>query len=147
MLSSMKEARRANSDVTASPCPGTQDRARNADAEAVFDSMENMWHLPPWYNTWALFNGSLELILGAAYIFASILLLVVRRGAAAIFIGVLTASMLRNAAAFGIALWAGSFMAFWTVSSSATGFLIDLVPLTIVLISDRSAYARPVAGT
>jgi len=70
-------------------------------------------------------------------------LLVVRRGAATLFLWVAAASALRNLAAVGFAISAASFFAFWTVGSGAGGFLIDLVLVIVVAVSDRSAYSTP----
>lgn len=120
--------------------PDDSSKKSDVDPTAMFDSMEKMWRIPPWYRTWSLVNGALALILGAAYILAAIFLIIVRAGAPTIFVGVAGLSIIRNLAALGLGISAGSFVAFWSASSSAMGLLIDLVLVIIVLVSDRSPY-------
>ena len=144
MMDSMKNIEKSEKKQRAEkpPCPDDYNFSTNSDMSSPFDIMKEMWKVPPWYMKWAYVNGSLALILGAAYILASIFLLIVRVGAPIMFISVAALSMLRNAMAIGIGLSAGSFMAYWSVSSAVAGLLIDLVLIIIVMVSDKSAYAK-----
>lgn len=112
------------------------------DPEAVFEAMDEFMTYPPWYKRFAFINGGLQLLLGALYILASIFLLLVKGGAATFFMTVAGISAVRNLVAIGIGLSAGSFFAFWTVTSGAVGFLIDLVLIIVVMVSDRSIYRK-----
>ena len=146
MMTSMQEAAEkveAERDKEA-PCPGDQEqreqRASRAEHMAAMESMREIWERPPWHKTWSLINGSLAGLLGAGYLLASIFLLIMRPSAPTFFLAVAGASMLRNAVSFGVGIYAGSFLMFWSISSAATGFLIDLVLVIVVLVSDKSDY-------
>ncbi len=95
---------------------------------------------PPWHRTWSLINGGLAGLLGAAYMLASIFLILVRSFAPAMFIAIAGASMLRNVVAFSVGISSGSFFMFWSVSSAVMGFLVDLVLVIVVFVSDKSDY-------
>ena len=145
MMESMKEAAKEAEKKKAeqSPWPGDKTRhGQNPPPDKVFESMENFWKFPPWYKTWSIANGVLQMILAAIYILACIFLLTVRRGAPTIFIGVAGASMIRNIASFGVGLASGSMLVFWSATSAVSGFLVDLVLVIVVAVSDRSAYFK-----
>lgn len=140
MIESIESAQKARSERPDPMCPGSVDPGGPRVPDPGFETMKQMWKIPPWYNTWATVNGSLQMLLGAAYILACIFMLSMRRGAPTIFVGVLIASLLRNTTAFGVGLASGTIMAWGSVTASAMGFLIDIVLLVVVLISDRSPY-------
>lgn len=134
MKESIKEAPKAPASSAAKPS------GPPVDPKAVFKTFEDFMSVPPWYERFAYINGTLQLLLAALYILASVFLLLVRRGAATFFLAVAAVSAVRNLAAVAIGLSTGSFFAFWSVGAGAAGFLIDLVLSIVVLVSDRSAY-------
>jgi len=128
-----RKQRAADSGETRPPVP-------KVDPDAMFKTMEGLMSGPPWYERFAYINGGLQLLLSAVYILASAFLLLARRGAATLFLCVAGISALRNLTAVIVGLSAGSFFAFWSVTSGAGGLAIDLVLIIIVALSDRSAY-------
>jgi hypothetical protein len=114
--------------------------APQVNPDALFKVMEDFMSGPPWYERFSYINGALQLVLSALYILASVFLLLLRRGAATFFVSVAAISALRNLVAIGAGISAGSFFAFWTVTSGSAGFLIDLVLIIVVAVSDRSMY-------
>ena len=143
MMASMREAMKEAEAKKAEEPPCPQDKStnrQNIDPDKMFESMEKMWNFPSWYKTWAITNGTLQMLLAAAYVLAAIFLLIVKRGAPTLFMGVAGASMLRNIASLSVGLLSGSMLAFWAISSAAFGFLIDMVLIIVVAVSDRSVY-------
>jgi hypothetical protein len=138
MKDSIKQAPKASAPSAAKPSEPP------VDPRVIFKTFEEFMSMPPWYERFSYINGTLQLLLAALYILASVFLLVVRRGAATFFVAVAAVSSLRNLAAVAIGLSSGSFMAFWSVAAGAAGFLIDLVLSIVVLVSDRSAYRSEV---
>ncbi|MEX2525969.1 MAG: hypothetical protein WD750_13495 [Gammaproteobacteria bacterium] len=51
-------------------------------------------------------------------------------------------SMLRNVVSFSVGITAGSFAMFWSITSAVMGFMVDLVLVIVVLVSNKSDY-RP----
>lgn len=141
MMESMKES--AKEAAKKPRCPENGKTAQpDINPDAMFESMKEFMTVPPWHTRFAYANGSLQLVLGALYILSSIFLMLLKRGAAMFFLAVASLSALRNIVAFGVGIYAGSFMAFWSVISGAGGLLIDLVLLIVVAVSDRSMYRR-----
>ena len=134
---SARESAPAAEDCKPKPC------APKVDPDAAFRTMDEFMSAPPWYTPFAYANGGLQLLLGALYMLAALFLLLVKRGAATFFLWVASLSAVRNLVAIGAGISAGSFLAFWSVASGAGGFLVDLVLITVVAVSDRSAYRAP----
>jgi hypothetical protein len=134
MKESIKERPQASDSREAKPS------VPKVDPEAAFKVFEEFMSAPSWYALFAYINGGLQLFFSALYILASVFLLLVKRGAATFFLWVAAISAIRNLVAAGIGLSAGSFFAFWSVASGAGGFLIDLVLIIVVAVSDRSTY-------
>ena len=140
MEKSVKESASARKDCEPKPC------APKVDPDPAFKAMDEFMTAPPWYTVFAYVNGSLQLLLSALYMLAALFLLLVKRGAATFFLTVASISAVRNLVAIGVGVSAGSFLAFWSLASGAGGFLVDLVLITVVAASDRSAYGMPAAG-
>src|SRR6266540_573234 len=136
MKDSIKETRQASKAGKANP------PEPKVNPDAVFKTMEEFMSPPPWYEPFAYANGGLQLLLSALYILASVFLLLVKRGAATFFMSVASVSAVQGLAAVGFGLSASSFFAFWSVATGVVGFLIDLVLIIVVAVSDRSLY-RP----
>ena len=134
MKESIKEKPQASDPREAKPS------VPKADPAAAFKFFDEFMSAPHWYPRFAYVNGGLQLLFSALYILAAVFLLLVKRGAATFFMWVAALSAIRNLAAVGIGLAAGSFFAFWSVGSGAAGFLIDLVLIIVVAVSDRSPY-------
>jgi hypothetical protein len=145
MMQGMKESLKAKPEAPQSR-EADKPAAPTIHAEAAFKTMEEFMSMPPWYERFAYINGGLQLLLSALYILACVFLLLVRRGAATFFLSVAAISAVRNVAAVAVGISAGSFFAFWSVASGASGFLIDLVLIIVVAVSDRSPYRTATAA-
>ena len=117
----------------------------DADTQAQIDEithmMADMFATPPWYQKWTALNGSLALLLGAAYLLASIFLLLLRPGAPRLFMWVAGLSICRGVMAASVVASSFSIMMLWSGLSAVVGILIDVVLIIVVSVSDRSAYA------
>lgn len=143
MMVSMQEAAETaeKERATKEPCPEESNRQQShAEQMAAFESMRKMLDRPPWHRTWSLINGGLAGLLGAAYMLAAIFLILVKPWAPTLFLSIAGASMLRNIISFSVGIASGSFLMFWSVSSAVMGFLVDLVLVIVVLVSDKSDY-------
>jgi hypothetical protein len=143
MIESMKESTKSV------PERSNYDKGETAqlepDPEAMLQTMQDLMATPPWYSTFAFTNGGLQLLFGALLILSSIFLLVIKQGATTFFLTVAVLSAIRNITALSVGISMSSLMAFWSIVSGAGGFLIDLILIIVVMVSDRSIYKQPQA--
>ena len=140
---SMKPAVARKLPKTENSCPEADGKSCEKGNPTVrFEPRKGQLARPDWAKSWFLVNGSLGLLLGGAYILASVFLLRVKRGAPTIFLGVLVACMLRNIISGGVVLSAGWVGAIWNFFTALSGFVIDLALLIVIVVSDKSPYSE-----
>ena len=140
---SMKPAIARKLPKTENFCPQAGGKSCNNVAPTLrFEHRKGQLARPDWAKSWFLVNGSLGLLLGGAYILASVFLLLVKRGAPTIFLGVLVAGMLRNIVSGGVAISGGWVGGIWNIGAALSGFVIDLALLIVIVVSDKSPYSE-----
>jgi hypothetical protein len=100
---------------------------------------------PGWYGRYARAMAVVRALLGAALMWASTCLILVRPGADRLFMAVTGASAVRNLVAAAAGLAAGSVLVVITVAAGLLGFLVDAGLLLACRLSPRAAY-RPRAA-
>ncbi|HAK60868.1 MAG TPA: hypothetical protein DCO77_10870 [Nitrospiraceae bacterium] len=106
---------------------------------AMFDRMLDM---PAWFSTWALASGITALFVYGFYLYASIMLLLMKRPAVRLFTIALSVAIAFSLVKTGVAFASQSFMVFSMLAGGLFGIVVNTVLLIVIATSDKQAFAQ-----
>ena len=109
------------------------------DVFAMFDRMLDM---PPWFSTWAMAAGITGFVVYGFYLYASIMLLLMKRPAVRLFTIALSVAIAFSLVKTGVAFASQSFMVFSMLAGGLFGIAVNTVLLIVIATSDKQAFAQ-----
>lgn len=104
--------------------------------------LKEFWDMPPWMQTWAIVFGCVWIVVNVFYLLSGIMLLQMKPYSVRLIIFALGLKMLVGVVQGVTAVSDGSLIGFMFMAGSIFGFVIDLVLLIVVLISDKRAFGE-----
>ncbi len=109
------------------------------DIFAMFDRMLDM---PPWFSTWAIASGITAFFVYGFYLYAAIMLLLMKGPAIRHFTIALGVAIAFSLVKVGVAFASQSFMVFSMLAGGFFGVAVNAVLLIVTVTSDKQAFAR-----
>ncbi|MDD5195896.1 MAG: hypothetical protein PHQ96_09555, partial [Candidatus Omnitrophica bacterium] len=110
------------------------------EANAMFENMQKMWDLPPWYNTWAVVTGLLQLAIYGFYLFACIAILQTKPSSINMFYWAAGAKIAHGILSAIIGTMSTSFILIMMMAWGAVGIVIHIVLLIVVATADKKEF-------
>lgn len=136
MFSSIIQAE-SESTKKATTAQGEQARQQS---KAMLESMQKMWSLPEWFNTWALISGLLQAIICGFYLFACIGMLQLKPSSIKMFYFAAGAKIAHGILNGVVGLMTSSFMAMAMMLGGAFGIVFHIVLIIVVATADKKAF-------
>jgi len=114
---------------------------------AMLESMNKMWDLPKWYNTWSVVTGLLQLFFSGFYLFTCIWLLQIKPASIKMFYFAAGAKILHGIINGIVAAMASSFMMMTWMVAGIFGIVIHIVLLIVVATGNKKAFLSEVPQT
>ena len=119
---------------------------RQMPPRAMFQTMEKMWDVPDWFDTYCVVAGIAALCVSGFYLFASIRLLQTKPTAIKLFYAAAGIAIGFTIVRAVVAMAATSFMGIALMAGGAFGLVINVVLLIVVATGDKEAFTTPEAG-
>jgi len=115
-------------------------KCRSRPPVEMFGFMEKFWNFPPWFKTWSLAAGITGIFVSGFYIFASILLLLVRKNGIRLFYWAAGISIALSLAKGIAGVMANPLIGVSMMVWSIVGIVISVVLIIVVATSDKQAF-------
>lgn len=106
----------------------------------VFKSMEKMWEVPDWFDSFSIFAGIAKALISALYLLASIWLLQIKPISIRLFYWAAGLSIGLSVLKGAVMLSALSFMGMAIMFGSVFGALIDIILIIVVVTGNKEAF-------
>lgn len=110
-------------------------------------SMNKMWDLPKWYNTWSVVTGLLQLFISGFYLFTCIWLLQIKPVSIKMFYFAASAKIIHGIINGIVAAMASSFMMMTWMVAGVFGIIIHIVLLIVVATGNKEIFLSEVPQT
>ena len=107
----------------------------------MFETMEKMWDVPDWFDTYCVIVGILAIFVFGFYVFSSIRLLQVKPAAIKLFYLAAGISIGFTILKAVVALYAKSFMVISMMLSGMVGVVLNVILLIVVATGDKKAFS------
>lgn len=114
----------------------------NFQPKDVFAMFDRMLHMPPWFSTWTMAAGVTGFVVYGFYLYASIMLLLMKGSGVRLFTIALSVAIAFSLVKTGVAFASQSFMVFSMLAGGLFGIAVNTVLLIVIATSDKQAFAQ-----